>query len=91
LNEIRIGFGVLFFWRKFQRRGVHVNILEKGSRGAGKCSGGISRIYAELRRELLWGNLSWGFFGFLVGVPRRVTEEGGHLVFTLCFLREFNV
>jgi hypothetical protein len=42
------------------------------------CFGGISGIYAELRREFDWGNLSWGFFGGLLGVPRGSIEEGGH-------------
>jgi hypothetical protein len=56
-TEFGLEFGFLFFWRKFQRRGVNVNTLEIGSRGAEKCIGGISRIYAELRREFIWGNL----------------------------------
>jgi hypothetical protein len=41
MNEIGKNFGVLFFWRKLQRRGTHVNTLKIGSRGAEKCIGGI--------------------------------------------------
>jgi hypothetical protein len=37
----------------------------------------ISGFYADLWRELLWGNLVWVFFGVLFGVPRGYTEEGG--------------
>jgi hypothetical protein len=69
------------FWGRLQRRGVHVNIPEKGSRDGGKCSGGISGFYAELRRELVWGNLNLAFFGFLGGSPRGAVEEGGPFMF----------
>jgi hypothetical protein len=66
----------LEFWRKLSRRGTHVNTLKLGSRGAGKCFGGIQRFYAELRRELVWGNLVLGFLKVLLVVLRGATEEG---------------
>jgi hypothetical protein len=54
------------------RRGVDVNIPEIGSRGARNCFGGIQRFYAELRRELFWGNWNLGFYsGFRVDAWRR--------------------
>jgi hypothetical protein len=34
-------FWVLEVWGQVQRRGVHVNTPEIGSRGGEKCSGGI--------------------------------------------------
>jgi hypothetical protein len=81
----------LFFWLDFwngvQRRGVHVNTPERGSRVGAFCFGGIQRFYAELRREFKWGNLNWDFFGDLGGDPRGGCEEGGYL---LCGLGEFN-
>jgi hypothetical protein len=40
-GRIWIGFWDLGFLRVGQRRGVHVNILEIGSRGEEKCFGGI--------------------------------------------------
>jgi hypothetical protein len=76
--------GGLGFWRNVRRRGVHVNILKIGSRGGGFVFGGIQRFYAELRREIFWRNLNWVIFEGLLGVPRRVTEEGGQLVCILC-------
>jgi hypothetical protein len=70
-------FGKLGFWGKRQRRGVHVRTLEKGSRGAERCFGGIFGNRAELRREWCWGN--WDLIVFCVlGVePRKGVEEGG--------------
>jgi hypothetical protein len=62
-----------------QRRGVHVNIPEIGSRVGVFCFGGILGFYAELRRELVWGNLKLGFFEVLGVSPRGFTEEGGDL------------
>jgi hypothetical protein len=73
------------FWGRLQRRGVHVNIPKIGSRDGEKCSGGIQRFYAELRRELVWGNLNLAFFGFLGGSPRGAVEEGDHLCFLCAF------
>jgi hypothetical protein len=40
-------------------------------------------FYAELRRECFGGNLSWDFFGVLIGGPRGPTEEGGPLLYIL--------
>jgi hypothetical protein len=74
-----LGFGI--FESRVQRRGAHVNIPEIGSRGALFVFGGIMGICAELRREYNWGNLNWGFFEGLFGVPRRCIEEGGTVVF----------
>jgi hypothetical protein len=68
-----------FFGGRVQRRGVHVNILEIGSRGDAFCIGGIFGFHADLRRELDWGNWELVFFGVLVGTPREATEEGGPL------------
>jgi hypothetical protein len=76
------------FWGQVQRRGVHVNTPEIGSRVGVFCSGGIWGFYAVLRREYCWGNLVWGFFGVLVGFPRRGSEEGGRLVFPPSHLEE---
>jgi hypothetical protein len=50
------------FWRKFQRRGVDVNTLKRGSRAGEFSFGGISGFCAELRRELFWRNLNSVFF-----------------------------
>jgi hypothetical protein len=69
-----------------QRRGVRVNTPKIGSRGAVFCLEEISGFYADLWRELLWGNLVWVFFGVLFGVPRGYTEEGGTMV---CFWGNF--
>jgi hypothetical protein len=63
-----------------QRRGTHVSPLKIGSRDGQKCFGGILAFYAELRRDLDWGNLNLGFFEDLFGGPRGTCEEGG----TLC-------
>jgi hypothetical protein len=68
----------LIFWRNFWRRGTHVNTPKNGSRGDKKCLGEFWGVYAELRRESVWGNLKIDFFEFLLVVPRRDTEEGGH-------------
>jgi hypothetical protein len=38
----------LVFEEEFQRRGVHVNVPEIGSRDGETCFGGIFRFYAEL-------------------------------------------
>jgi hypothetical protein len=62
LNGIRIDFGGLDFWRKFQRRGAHVNTPELGSRGEESCFGGILRIRADLRRDFVGGDFNLGFF-----------------------------
>jgi hypothetical protein len=86
LDGVRIEFGDWIFWRNFWRRGTHVNIPEKGSRGEGKCLGEFKGFYAVLRRESFWRNLNLLFFGVLTGVPRGSIEEGGQL---LCNLREF--
>jgi hypothetical protein len=48
------------------------------------CFGGILRFYAELRRELKWGNFKLELFWVLLVGPRRFTEEGGQLVLLLC-------
>jgi hypothetical protein len=40
------------FLGEVQRRGVHVNTPETGSRGDVYCIGGILRFYAVLRREI---------------------------------------
>jgi hypothetical protein len=74
-------FWGLDFWDLVQRRGVDVNTPEKGSRGNVFCFGGIYGFYAELRREIIWGNLDLLFFGFLAGDPRGDGEEGGNCVF----------
>jgi hypothetical protein len=45
------GFNWIFgwdFWNVVQRRGVHVNIPEIGSRVGGICFGGILWFYAVL-------------------------------------------
>jgi hypothetical protein len=46
-NEFLVGI----FGRAVQRRGVHVNTLEIGSRDGEISFGGILGFYAELRRE----------------------------------------
>jgi hypothetical protein len=48
-------------------------------------------FYAELRRELGWGNWKLDFFDGLLVVPRRSGEEGGQLVCFLSDLGEFYV
>jgi hypothetical protein len=48
--------------------------------------GEFTLIYEEIS---FWGNLELGFFGFMGGDPRRVTEEGGPLVFPFVLLWEF--
>jgi hypothetical protein len=79
------------FWGNRQRRGVHVRTLEKGSRGAVFCFGGIWEFHAELRRECDWGNLDLVFFGVLVGVPREAIEEGGHYCVLWCVWGNFKL
>jgi hypothetical protein len=79
----------LGFWRKFQRRGVHVNTPKKGSRGDAFCLGGIIGFYAELRREFGWRNLNWCFFEVVGVSPRRGGEEGDLFVCFLVRLGEF--
>jgi hypothetical protein len=73
-------------WGNFSRRGTHVNIPEIGSRAGEIVFGGISEIYADLRRESFGRNLKLSFFGVLVVVPRGAVEEGGQLVCILCIL-----
>jgi hypothetical protein len=60
-------FWVEILGRPVQRRGVHVNVPEIGSRDGGLSFGGILDIYAELRRDFNWRNLKVGFFGFWWG------------------------
>jgi hypothetical protein len=48
-------------------------------------------FHADLRRELFWGNLKLEFFGFMGGVPRGCTEEGGQFVFHFVLWGEFVV
>jgi hypothetical protein len=74
---------------RVQRRGVHVNIPEIGSRVGIKCSGGISGFCAELRRECFWRNWNLVIFEVLVESPRREGEEGGHLCVPFVCLGEF--
>jgi hypothetical protein len=84
------GFNWIFgwdFWNVVQRRGVHVNIPEIGSRDGGICFGGILWFYAVLRRECFGRNLDLGFFWFLFEYLRDSLEEGGPLK---CVLGEFN-
>jgi hypothetical protein len=69
-----------------QRRGVHVNTPKNGSRVGVLCFGGILRFYAELRREIIWGNWKLGFFGGLLVVPRGPTEEGGPFMCQFVYL-----
>jgi hypothetical protein len=83
LDKIRKDLRNWNFWGTVQRRGVHVNTLKRGSRVGVFVFGGISGFYADLRRELRWGNLNLAVFGVLFGVPRESTEEGGQFV---CFL-----
>jgi hypothetical protein len=83
LARIRIEFGVWVFWRNLWRRGVHVNTPKLGSRGEGKCLGEFYGVYADLRREFVWGNFKLEFFGVLLVSPRGTTEEGGHLCVSL--------
>jgi hypothetical protein len=90
------GFGkFLGNWNFFgvgQRRGADVSVLKIGSRGELLCFGGILGFYADLRRELWWGNLDLMVFWFLGVCPRGSTEEGGQLVLLFCaFGGIFNV
>jgi hypothetical protein len=76
------GFNWIFGWdfrNEVQRRGVHVNIPEIGSRDGGICFGGILWFYAVLRRECFGRNLDLGFFWFLFEYLRDSLEEGDHL------------
>jgi hypothetical protein len=57
LDEIGNFLGIEFLEGVVQRRGVHVNIPERGSRVGVFMFGGIYEIYAVLRREIFWGNL----------------------------------
>jgi hypothetical protein len=82
--RIELDFWVLVFWRNFWRRGVHVNTPKIGSRGVEKCLGEFRGFYAELRREIDWGNLKLGFFGVLVEDPRGYIEVGGPIVCICC-------
>jgi hypothetical protein len=66
-----------------------VNPPKIGSRVGVLYIGGILRVYADLRREIKWGNLKWGFFGVLLVCPRRTIEEGGHLCVFCVQLGEF--
>jgi hypothetical protein len=70
----------LVFWGNFWRRGAHVNTLEIGSRGGEKCLGEFRGVYADLRRDFVWGNSDLDFLEVLAVVPRRCIEEGGQLV-----------
>jgi hypothetical protein len=79
LDEIWKVFEDLCVWRKLQRRGTHVNVPEIGSRGEEKCFGGISGIYAVLRREFGWGNLDLVNLGFLSGGLTWGWRRGDHL------------
>jgi hypothetical protein len=90
VDWIRFGkiWGIGFFGGTVQRRGVHVNPLKRGSRVGVFVFGGISGFYADLRRELKWGNLNLAIFGVLFRVPRESTEEGGQFVCFLVHLRE---
>jgi hypothetical protein len=77
-----IEFWELEFWGKLQRRGVHVNIPEIGSRGGQKCFWGNLGFYAELRRELVVG---FGDVSILVGfggISTWLSGGGGALCAT---------
>jgi hypothetical protein len=58
MDGIERVLGNLEFLGELQRRGVRVKLPEIGSRDGVFCFGGISGIYAELRREYCWGNLN---------------------------------
>jgi hypothetical protein len=72
-------FGKLVFWGNRQRRGTHVSVPKIGSRDGVLCFGGIQRFYAELRRELGWGNFDLVISEVLPVGPRGFIEEGDHL------------
>jgi hypothetical protein len=94
LGPLEVGwkvFGRLGILRPGQRRGVHVNVPEIGSRDGVYCIGGILGVYAVLRRELCWGNLNLAFFEVLVGFPRGCIEEEGQLVLLFVLLGELIV
>jgi hypothetical protein len=80
VNWMRIekNFGVWEFWDLVQRRGGRVSPLKIGSRDGEMCFGGICWIYADLRREFIWGNLVLVFFEIMGDDPRGGWEEGGH-------------
>jgi hypothetical protein len=85
LGELKgswIGVLRIRFLGRVQRRGTHVNTPKIGSRDGVFCFGGILGFCAELRREFKRGNFKLVFFWALVGVPRRLIEEGGTIV---CF------
>jgi hypothetical protein len=89
LSESWKVFGIGIFESRVQRRGAHVSTLKIGSRVGVLCFGGIWRIYADLRRESVWGNFNLAFFGGLVEVPREYIEEGGQYVCQFMCLGEF--
>jgi hypothetical protein len=66
---------------ELQRRGAYVSVLKIGSRGACFCFWGNLGIYADLRRELGWGNWDLGNFGELRRWAHVEEEEGGPIVF----------
>jgi hypothetical protein len=72
------------FWGNVRRRGTDVNIPKIGSRVGQLCFGGIQRFYAELRREINWGNWGLGFFGVFLVSPREAIEEGTTWCALLC-------
>jgi hypothetical protein len=82
-------FEIGFFGGRVQRRGVHVNIPEIGSRGDAFCIGGILGFYADLRRELDWGNWELVFLEFWSGLHVSLLRRGDNLVCILCSLGEF--
>jgi hypothetical protein len=79
----------LSFFGVRQRRGAHVSVPKIGSRDGVLCFGGILGVYADLRREIGWGNLDLMFFSVLLVGPREAIEEGGQLVFLFVCLGEF--
>jgi hypothetical protein len=81
LNEFWKDFERLEFLGEFQRRGARVSVPEIGSRAGLLVFGGILGSYADLRRELVGRNFNLTIFGGLLGVPRRIIEEGGRFVF----------
>jgi hypothetical protein len=81
----------LGFFGVGQRRGVHVSTPEIGSRGELFCFGGILDSHADLRREIVWGNLDLVIFGVVGVVPRKSIEEGDHCAFPRVFGGTFNV
>jgi hypothetical protein len=76
--------GIWNFGGTVQRRGVHVNTPEIGSREGVFCFGGILGSHAELRRELGWEFLGQLIFGVVGRGSMWGCEEGGHFVTLLC-------